>query len=881
MKKLIKIILVLSSFSLTSCGLINYVETSSSIEQSIIEELSDRRAEYFDKLNDLFSENNYYETERRVFIETLIEAKAELIECLDISTTQKIFDDYVTKLKAIKTKEQYNQELMDKKDRYIDMVKDISDEELYRDTEKDIYLFYVDNAIKAIENLKSTNDDFDKIYATYKEIIEAIKTNEDYLVEETYVFEKYKNDAIKDIADYVSLSDYREVERAIITTLIEKDSNAINESKTYEEVDYVVRDYKTAVYQYETDKELYQKELLTFINESKTEITEYVNPIKYRDNEVILINTLIDTFKSEVDELRLKEDVLSLLNSYKSILSSIKTSSQLYDEEKQILIDNLFIQLKVMVDYNNLSTEDKNYYDAFYASLNLISTKEEVQESFFNEKLKYYEAGAIAGDDNSLLEYKKCLIEVISNHLDKSQYREEQKLEIESIINNAYYPILSCLDYDALVVTYNDVINQLDVVLTNEEMWEKEDLDFYNDLHALYGDDILVPAGSLTIANDVYELADIVDYYAFYQLDATSFVRDRFRVKANFEYFLDELPTELDNICELLKQTVGIQVENENGYIVIELIPYNFWTITHRDLNPVVNGDPSPLSFPITGSLDRGNDFDDFAINTRVDCIKVWNNQQLWYAVEHGYYPIYDTDSNAYVVYERAKAILREVVGNEMTDIQKVWAIWNYLSLYVDRDDYPKLDHENYKATIFFPEGALINNLAVCRGIAKSFVLLLGIEGIEAKKVSHISGIHDYVYLKINDKWYSSDVDFSRVNGTFVSIYPIFNNDSHRSLQKSEIVLEDHYLTDFYDHITYHEKSIIADNINQLSELVDLFDFDTSSKYLNILVNTSIYNDAYHHLVNDGRYNFTITRYDFHDLLKSNDSTYYEIIIRR
>ena len=96
MKKINKVVLVLLSLSLASCGFVNYVEPSSSMEQSIIDELSTQRNEYISKLDELYNESNYEEQERRVFVSSIIEAKAQINECNNLDELKTVFDATAT-----------------------------------------------------------------------------------------------------------------------------------------------------------------------------------------------------------------------------------------------------------------------------------------------------------------------------------------------------------------------------------------------------------------------------------------------------------------------------------------------------------------------------------------------------------------------------------------------------------------------------------------------------------------------------------------------------------------------------------------------------------------------------------------------------------------
>lgn len=115
MNKFIKTLLLLcTSLSLTSCGFVNYVDVSSSMEQSVVDELNTKKSEYITKLTETYNEDDYENDEKAQIRHCLIEAKAEINECDLIDELEAIFEKHNDIMKAIKTKEDYAKELADK-----------------------------------------------------------------------------------------------------------------------------------------------------------------------------------------------------------------------------------------------------------------------------------------------------------------------------------------------------------------------------------------------------------------------------------------------------------------------------------------------------------------------------------------------------------------------------------------------------------------------------------------------------------------------------------------------------------------------------------------------------------------------------------------------
>lgn len=166
----------------------------------------------------------------------------------------------------------------------------------------------------------------------------------------------------------------------------------------------------------------------------------------------------------------------------------------------------------------------------------------------------------------------------------------------------------------------------------------------------------------------------------------------------------------------------------------------------------------------------RGEDFNNFKINDIEKTYKVTTSEQLYYVVERGYRPVFDEENpkqnNVLIIYNEAKNILRTIIADDMNDFEKVHAIYDWLVLNVTYDkrlkDYVAANVPNTgKYRGFYLEGVFLDQRAVCDGIAKAFVLLCRIEGIEAIRVVGVavnqSFNHAWNKVRINDMWYTVD----------------------------------------------------------------------------------------------------------------------------
>lgn len=175
----------------------------------------------------------------------------------------------------------------------------------------------------------------------------------------------------------------------------------------------------------------------------------------------------------------------------------------------------------------------------------------------------------------------------------------------------------------------------------------------------------------------------------------------------------------------------------------------------------------------LKGATPRPAGYDLFEINTITATQTVKSSDQLFLTVEAGLKPLPEANSDALRIYNAAKTVLREIITDDMDDIDKLHAIYDWiihnvvydyemLSIYNDEEHPDHASMNNFKC--FYLEGVFDEGLAVCDGIAKAFVLLARIEGIEAIKVSGITdNNHAWNKVKLGGKWYSVDCTYGNI----------------------------------------------------------------------------------------------------------------------
>lgn len=144
-----------------------------------------------------------------------------------------------------------------------------------------------------------------------------------------------------------------------------------------------------------------------------------------------------------------------------------------------------------------------------------------------------------------------------------------------------------------------------------------------------------------------------------------------------------------------------------------------------------------------------------FYIDSVKETMSVSTSNMLYKAVAWGYKPVFmdEQAENLKQIYNNAKDALSYIVSDEMSEYEKVHAIYDYIIYNVryDHDCANAQDkyvsgnlslNEKMKYYGYYLEGIFLNKFykkdmhAVCDGKSKAFVLMCGIEGITAVRIS-------------------------------------------------------------------------------------------------------------------------------------------------
>ena len=187
-------------------------------------------------------------------------------------------------------------------------------------------------------------------------------------------------------------------------------------------------------------------------------------------------------------------------------------------------------------------------------------------------------------------------------------------------------------------------------------------------------------------------------------------------------------------------------------------------TITPDDYDSCIYPQQDFLRIAPVGAA-RSGSFNDFPYLSRTNTVSVTTSDQLFFAFSHGYKPIPVSGSAAEAMLNIAKEINRSIITDQMTDVQKLYAILQWMVEEVGYD-YGASDASDLSSfewahcTAWSVEGVFIYKKAICDGIAKAVSILAGLEDIKCIRV--IGDEHAWNRVWIDDgsgvkKWFVLD----------------------------------------------------------------------------------------------------------------------------
>ena len=624
-------------------------------------------------------------------------------------------------------------ELEEKRREAIEQIESLANPDYYSEENKKLYEILLQDAINELNECADLNA-LEELLFRHAAAIRDIPTS---LV-------LVRASILSELSTYASPDDYREAERQTLEQLLAYYQGEIEAAEDADTMHMLFRHFQSDVYALKTNAMYLAEEFEEKKTTLASELLGIHNPVLYREKEQKEIDSLIEEFAKDAEKLTDSAALDALYQSVVQKLAALRTADSYYQEEKEALVSNLLLSIS---ETAQAFDQTANELDTLEAELHARPTKEEAIR-VANE----YLFALIENEDSALTRLKEIAAVIVKNTVITSDYWESDQKTIAQKIASATVAMKNCSNKDDLKAAIADATQLLKAIPTGEERWIESEESFAKDLTYHFGNLTLPAPASLHEAKSYEELAAIIDYYAFYQIDYHAFVRNTFRVKIAFPHKTAQWEiNEVYWYCELIRSAVGItgHFEKDGDTLVIELIPYAIATESNAKEPVTVDRYTSLVEFASdkAGYQKRADDFNDFGYLKYGKTLSgIWNTQQLWYALEHEYIPECVPGSPAAKALERAKEILREVVCDGMSIEEKAYAIYAWFGQNVTYDEnyrkylYPS-DREHFPdelaATLnaFHAEGALFDNLAVCCSFAKSYLILLRIEGIESYRM--------------------------------------------------------------------------------------------------------------------------------------------------
>lgn len=256
--------------------------------------------------------------------------------------------------------------------------------------------------------------------------------------------------------------------------------------------------------------------------------------------------------------------------------------------------------------------------------------------------------------------------------------------------------------------------------------------------------------------------------------------------------------------------------------------------------------------------LPYGDNYTNFAIDSdRRKDIEVSTTDQLYAMAELGKSPIPSKDEVA-TVFRAAKNIIRQYIGESMSDREKVLALYDYLTTNIvyDTNVLSLIDEDGitydelYKYDSFHLEGVFNNKKAVCDGIAKAMSLLCAIEGIPCVKVAGtVNGVgHSWNKVLIEGVYYNIDATYGikkdSNNVQYANHKYFLMTDEQMNGYYANLVVFGEYIAanesyDFYAETKVNQLSITVHSKEELKTLLDSFGNNLSGKEVHLEIKIS------------------------------------------
>lgn len=724
--------------------------------------------------------------------------------------------------------------LEEEKKIYIDKLRDhFKYEDYFENTWHDL-----DVAIQECVNRINECDDDSKLEGIYNDCI-------DYVNKTVPNIDNYRNEIINLVKIDELLSLYFASEQEIVKQRFNALKANIGMLQSKKEIATALNSFLNSIKNIKS-KQNYISEYIEKIKEYQANVFES----EYYDEQLEEINKLISDYHAE---LNLAEVVSDLDDAYDAVIDAINSVKKkgAIDQER---INNAIS--RCIVELCSLGISESELEVIEQDMIENSKCVEDVLLKYVTARIDYV-SSLIIDEDEKLALLKELRLQALQYiYLRKDKYFDDEQRLIDETLEQYISELNATTSIEVLNNKYNDAITDLDAIDDASKIVQDEIDDFSNSVSTLTSGKSLT-AFTKTKASDYYEFAEIIDSYLFYQLEDYSFLKNQFKIKVAFPYHnLFQLRNDVYWYCRLVRCAADIVFSYDAGYVVVTLTGYEQATKNDWDLNTKVEKFNDISSHQTDSAMsDRPSGFDDFPyLNEERPELFVWNSQQLWYAFEKNYCPIVKSGSKAEILMNKAKEILRTIIKEGMNEKDKIFAIYKWLGENVqfdngvykynystDMDNYPAQNLAQFNC--FYIEGVLLDGLAVCSGYAKTYLLLLSMEGIECvndiakpKAYENIStintskggiGNHEFTFIQLDEHWFYSDSERSsleydsRMASWANILLPLDYECYGKRIYNKDFENYPEYASYMLNDITINSRKIYVENFDELKDLID------------------------------------------------------------
>ena len=298
------------------------------------------------------------------------------------------------------------------------------------------------------------------------------------VVATNFDLKKAKEDAIKELENYVNKDDYREEEQNKIDEIIDNAKNKINSSIGIDDINKIKEEAKKQLDDLKTDDEYRFEELDKAKKDAITELENYVDKDDYREKEQKEINEIIDRAKEDINEATKIEDINSIKEEAEKEIDNLKTDKELTEELEKTKKDAIS-ELENYVDKDDYREKEQEEIDKI-----IERAKEEINNSNEIDKVNSIKDDAkdklddLKTDDEysaeELEKAKKDAISELENYVDKNAYREKEQQEIAEIIEIAKDKINNTTKIEEINPIKEAAERELDALKTDAEYSAEE-----------------------------------------------------------------------------------------------------------------------------------------------------------------------------------------------------------------------------------------------------------------------------------------------------------------------------------------------------------------------------------------------------------------------